>query len=70
MSKKAISVDERISTAEAAALLGKSPRVVRQHAVKGNLPGQRVGRDWIFRRGDVMRFKPKPAHRPRKPTPG
>jgi excisionase family DNA binding protein len=54
MGTKAISADDLITTAEAAGLLGRSPRQVRQHAANGNLPGRQVGRDWLFRRADVL----------------
>ena len=53
------SPDDLIDTAEAAKILGLSPRTVRQHANLGNLIGKRIGRDWVFRRGDVAAFKPK-----------
>lgn len=58
--------DELLTTEEAARILGKSVQVVRQHARKGNLPGKMIGRDWVFRRGDVEAFTPAPRGRPKK----
>jgi excisionase family DNA binding protein len=60
------SSDDLISTAEAAELLGVTPQQVRTHARNGRLPGQVVGRDWVFRRGDVKAFKPRPVGKPPK----
>lgn len=56
--------DDLLTTADAAAALGLSPRTVRQHAEAGHLAGRRVGRDWLFRRGDVAAFTPRPRGRP------
>jgi excisionase family DNA binding protein len=57
--------DELISTAEAARVLKLSVQQVRTHARNGNLPAQRVGRDWVFRRKDVNAFTPAPRGRPK-----
>lgn len=57
---------EWLTVAQAAKLLGLSERQVRTHARAGRLPGQLVGRVWIFRREDVQRFKPRPRGRPRQ----
>jgi len=54
MGKKDMSVEEQITTTQAAEILGLSVRQTRQHAVNGSLPGKRLGRDWIFNRSDVL----------------
>lgn len=66
--------DDLISTAEAARILGLSVQQVRHHARATDsahrLPGQMVGRDWVFRRGDVKAFKPRGRGKPKKRTKG
>jgi excisionase family DNA binding protein len=61
--------DDLIPTAEAARILGLSVQQVRTHARKNRLRGQLVGRDWVFRRGDVKAFKPAPVGKPPKDKP-
>lgn len=48
--------------------LGISVRRVRQLAEAGTLPGDKVGRDWLFRPEDVKAFKAldRPTGRPPK----
>ncbi|MBN9120719.1 MAG: helix-turn-helix domain-containing protein [Planctomycetes bacterium] len=56
--------DDLLSTREAARLLEVTPQQVRTHARAGRLAGKLVGRDWVFRRGDVKAFVPAPRGRP------
>lgn len=67
MGKPKTTPDDLITTAEAAGILGLSERQVRQHAFSGALPGRRLNpRTWVFRRGDVKAFKPRPVGKPPK----
>lgn len=60
------SPDDVLTTAEAATLLGLSARQVCEHAEAGRLPGRKLNpRMWIFRRGDVEQFVPRPRGRPK-----
>lgn len=70
MARKAITAAaEFIGVSEAAKLLKLAERSVRQHAANGTLAGQRLGeRAWLFRRADVLAFRPRPRGRPVKPT--
>lgn len=58
----------RYTTAEVAAMLGKSPRTVRQFAEYHGDIGQKIGRNWTFSAGDVARLRTwsKATPRPRK----
>ena len=56
-----------MTTREAAADLGVSPGRVRQLLLAGQLPGEKLGRDWMIRRADVARFKALPPGRTRRP---
>lgn len=56
--------DDLLSVAEAAALLGVSPRQVRRRALAGTLPGRKLGAgtaSYVFRRRDVERVKREQA---------
>lgn len=64
--KSTSAASEFVGVAEAAGLLGLYPTVVRYHAKQGNLTAMKVGRDWVFRRADVLAFSPRKAGRPRK----
>ena len=63
--------DDLITTAQAAELLGVSVQQVRAYAriedEAHRLPGKLIGRDWLFRRGDVKAYKPRPRGKPKKP---
>jgi excisionase family DNA binding protein len=63
------SPDDLLTTAEAAKLAKKKARTMRQHAERGNIPARRIGRDWLFRRGDVEAFRPRKPGRPSEATP-
>ena len=56
-----------MSTQEAATALGVSPGRVRQLLLAGQLPGEKLGRDWMIRRADLERFKALPPGRTRRP---
>jgi excisionase family DNA binding protein len=56
-----------MSTQEAAADLGVSPGRVRQLLLAGQLPGEKLGWDWMIRRADLDRFKALPPGRTRRP---
>lgn len=70
MGNKATSVDDLLSAEEAAALFpgGVTAQHVRGLARAGKLPARMVGRSWVFRRGDVLAYRPNPAGRPPKPA--
>jgi excisionase family DNA binding protein len=60
MGKKTTSPDDIISTSEAARILGLKERQTRQHAIKGRIPSAvQAGRNWVFRRADVLAAKGK-----------
>jgi excisionase family DNA binding protein len=52
-----------ITVAEAAGILGRTPRLVQALIKDGKLPARRVGRAYLLLRPDVERFsaKPRPA---------
>ena len=58
---------EWLSVAQVAALLGLSPSRVQQLLRTGQIPGRKVGRDWILRRGLVEQFKALPPGSPGRP---
>lgn len=60
-----------VTVKEAAELLGLSARRVRQFIEEGRLPGQKIGRQWLLKRSDVIVFatKPRTVGRPEKPVP-
>lgn len=66
------SATDLLSPTAAGALLGVSARQVRRLAGAGDLVGTRVGRDWVFRRADVVRFdtgaRRKPGQKRGAPT--
>jgi excisionase family DNA binding protein len=49
-----------VTTSEAARDLGLTVGRVRQLLESGQLPGRKMGRDWVIRRADVNRFKSLP----------
>lgn len=61
--------EELMTTSEVAAYLGMTPGRVRHLAKR--IPGKKLGRDWVFRRADVVAFKqlPRPrGHQAGKPS--
>jgi excisionase family DNA binding protein len=60
-------MSDPISSAAAAELLELSPSRVRALALAGKLKGFRVGRDWVYERADVMKFKSKERRGPGRP---
>lgn len=62
------------TVAEAAQLAGITPAYVRLLLARGQLRGEKVGRDWLALREDVGRFvkigrgPAAPAARPRRPA--
>lgn len=49
-------LDETLGVEEAATLLRAEPATVMQFARRGELPGTRIGKSWVFLRDDVMAF--------------
>jgi excisionase family DNA binding protein len=48
--------DEILDVVEASTLLRADPETVLQFARKGQLPGTRIGKSWVFLREDVIGF--------------
>lgn len=48
--------DETLGVEEVAALLRAEASTVMQFARRGDLPGTRLGKGWVFLREDVMTF--------------
>ncbi len=56
-----------LTTAQAAQILGITPEGVLSLLRRGQLKAEKVGRDWLYRRADVLRAKERPGRgRPRK----
>ena len=51
---------DMMSVAEVAQLLNVTRGRVRQMLLAGQLVGQRVGRDWVIMRSDVVAFQQAP----------
>ena len=66
MSNSKNAVADLLTVEQAAAALGLSVRMVRQHITNGSLHAQQFGRAWLLRRSDVERFTPKRRGRPKK----
>jgi excisionase family DNA binding protein len=47
---------ETLDVAEVAALLRAEPETIMQFARRGDLPGTRIGKSWVFLREDVLVF--------------
>lgn len=47
---------EWVTTTEAAELTGYTPANFRKAIKRGRLPGQKIGRDWLLRRDDVLTY--------------
>lgn len=59
-----------MTVAEASALCGVAPRTLRELAQKGTTPARKLGRDWVFRRSDIAKLKPRPVGYPKgRPRP-
>ena len=53
--------EDLMTAVDVAAVLGVNTSRVRQLARAGQLKGERVGRDWLFRRADVEEYeRPRP----------
>ena len=48
--------DDTLGVTEAAALLRAESETVMQFARRGELPGTRIGKSWVFMRDDVLAF--------------
>ncbi len=59
--------DPWMSTAQAAEALGVSPGRVRQLLLARQLPGRKLGREWLIRRADIRRFMALPHGVTRSP---
>ena len=61
-----------LTTREAAALLGLSPKTITQAIRRGKLQAERFGRDWQIQRDDLLSWSAtrRPVGRPRKKTEG
>jgi excisionase family DNA binding protein len=57
-----------VSTAEAAALVGRHESLIRRFCRQGRIPALRVGRFWVLDVDDVRRFfaTERPVGRPRR----
>jgi excisionase family DNA binding protein len=57
-----------VSTAEAAAMVGRHESLIRRFCRQGRLPALRVGRFWVLEVEDVRRFfaTERPVGRPRR----
>jgi excisionase family DNA binding protein len=53
---------------ETADRLGLSIAMVRRYCATGQLPAQKMGRDWVIRPRDVERFASTPRRRGRRPA--
>jgi hypothetical protein len=62
--------DDLISGAEAAKILGVSRQRLAELADLERVPRTRVGRSWVYRRGDVEAVERMPRGRPTGPTYG
>jgi excisionase family DNA binding protein len=56
-----------LSTSEAARLVGVNDSRIRQMIRAGELPAQKVTRDWLIRPEDVEAFLAKPRRGPGRP---
>lgn len=59
-------IDGRLTTAEAAAKLGKSVRHIQWLITEGRLPAERVGRDYLIKEGDLKLVADLKRGRPSK----
>jgi excisionase family DNA binding protein len=60
-------MDNFVLTSEAAEVLGVSRRRVQALITSGQLPAQKVGRDWLIARADLETFaqQPRPVGYPK-----
>ena len=56
-----------LSATQAASELGVSPGRIRQLLEAGQLPGTKIGRDWLIRRAHVERYRALPPGRKGRP---
>jgi excisionase family DNA binding protein len=56
-----------ITTSEAAEELGVTVGRIRQLLGTAQLPGRKLGRDWVIRRADLERYKALPPATPARP---
>ena len=49
-------LDETLDVGEAAVLLRAEPATIMHLARRGQLPGTRIGKAWVFLREDVLNF--------------
>lgn len=57
---------DEITPDQAAALVGVSVQMIRTYCRRGDLPARQVSGVWLIRRADAVKFRPRPAHRPRR----
>lgn len=55
-----------LTTTEVAARLGVTPIRVRAMCQNGDLPAEKVGRDWLIKESALNKFTPRRRGRPRK----
>jgi hypothetical protein len=60
-------MDDLISSAEAARIIGVTPRAVRRYHEAGTLSGREIAGTLLFLRKDVQAFVKPTMGRPRKP---
>lgn len=51
-----MSTDDTMDPSQVAAMLRADPETIMQFARKGQLPGARIGKGWVFLRTDVFDF--------------
>src|SRR5688572_16951951 len=63
-----MSMDEYLSSGEAARTLGLTDSRVRQLARQGRIPARKVGQRWLLEAGPLRAARPRPVGRPLSPS--
>jgi excisionase family DNA binding protein len=59
MEKFSLMGEEILTVREVADLLKLHPKTVNKFAISGRLPGSRIGRQWRFRKSEVLKLLEK-----------
>ena len=59
MEKFSLMGEEILTVREVADLLKLHPKTVNKFAISGRLPGYRIGRQWRFRKSEVLKLLEK-----------